>query len=55
MDCVSVVLPFTKNPVVKYNLTSVKHVGAGAATLEKEVDEECNKIPSHLLSRRDMV
>lgn len=38
MNCVSDVLAFAKNPVVKYNLTSLKHVGSGAAPLGKEVD-----------------
>lgn len=38
MDCFSDVLAFAKNPVVKHNLTSLKHVGSGAAPLGKEVD-----------------
>ncbi|WMV42784.1 hypothetical protein MTR67_036169 [Solanum verrucosum] len=29
---------FAKNPVVKHNLTSLKHVGSGAAPLGKEVN-----------------
>lgn len=37
MDCVSVVLAFVKSPV-KYNLTSLKRIGSGAAPVGKEVD-----------------
>lgn len=38
MDCFSDVLAFTKNPMVNHNLTSLKHVGSGAAPLRKEFD-----------------
>lgn len=39
-----VVLALAKNPVVKkYNLTSLKQIGSGAAPLGKELMEECAK------------
>lgn len=40
-----IVLALAKNSVVKkYNLSSLKHIGSGAAPLGKELMEECAKI-----------
>ncbi|XP_062082194.1 probable CoA ligase CCL7 [Humulus lupulus] len=43
-----VILALTKNSIVKkYDLSSLKHIGSGAAPLGKDLMEECAKIVPH--------